>query len=72
MWVGSRSSIGPTTRTFQQEPNPAPSVGSIMEGLREPIPSEDTLALAASMEGAAEASMAEAGATDSSHEVIRP
>ncbi len=56
--------------THRQARIPAPSVGSIMEGLREPIPPEDSLALAASTEGAAEASTAAeagmaAGATDS-------
>ena len=75
--VGMRGSIGATTRTFQQERTPAPSVGSIMEGLRDPIPSEGSPVLGASTEGAAEASTAAeaataAGATDSSHEVTKP
>ena len=75
--AGSKGSIGATTRTFQQERTPAPSVGSIMEGLRDPIPSEGSPVLGASTEGAAEASTAAeaataAGATDSSHEVTKP
>src|ERR1700693_4492831 len=51
---------------------PAPSAGSIMAGLRDPIPSEDSLVLGASTAGAVEvstagaaaASTAEAGAGD--------
>ena len=72
-----------TTRTHRQESTPAPSVGSAMEGLPETILSEDRPALAVST-AAAEGSTAvvedsteavgatEVGATDSSHEVIKP
>jgi hypothetical protein len=60
---------------------PAPSAGSIMAGSPDPIPSEDSPVLVASTEGAsavegsmagaAEASMVEAEAGDSSNEVMK-
>ena len=80
--------VGPITRTHRQVRTPAPSVGLAMEGLPEAILPEDRPALAVSTAAEdctqAEAFTAEAGgsmavvvatvagATDSSHEVIRP
>jgi len=80
---GIKAFVGPIPRTHRQERTPAPSVGLAMEGSPEAILPEDRPALAVSTaaaedftleaEGSTEVGVAtEVGATDSSHEVIRP
>ena len=74
---GVRGFVGVTCHTHRQQRTPAPSVGSPMEGLREPTPTVDGPALAAFTEGVVGVSMAAAeaataAATDSSQEVIKP
>ncbi len=77
--------VGPITRTHRQVRTPAPSVGLAMEGLPEAILPEDSQASAVSTAAAEDFTQAaeaggstavgvamEVGATDSSHEVIRP
>jgi hypothetical protein len=78
--AGIRRFMALTRHTLQEECTLAPSVGSAMEALPGPIPSEDNPALADSTaaDSTAEAFTAEAeaataaGATDNSFEVIKP
>jgi len=83
--VDIKAFVSPITRTHRQERTPAPSVGLAMEGLPEAILPEDRPALAVSTAAAEDFTQAaeaggstavgvatEVGATDSSHEVIRP
>jgi hypothetical protein len=58
--------IGPKTRTFQEERIPGPSAVSIMAGLQDPIPSEDSLALGASTVAASAVEVSTAGAAEAS------
>ena len=64
-----RTSVVPTPREHSRERAPAPSADSIMGSLRDPVPSGDSPASAASTAGAL-AAASTAGAGDRLHEVM--